>query len=59
MAKVKKNYRSPEAELLCFAAREDLASVDWESYKITAYALGDGSASNVDVTLPSNPEGEF
>ena len=56
---MKKNYRTPEAEFLCFAARENLASVDWESYKITPYALGDGSASNVDVTLPSNPEGEF
>ena len=55
---MKKNYLRPEAELLCFAACEALASVSWDAYKINANSDGT-NPSQVDVTLPSNPEGGF
>lgn len=56
---MKKEYCSPEAELLCFSAREALATTAWDYYSGIRFAAGESNPSQVDMDIPGNPEGGF
>lgn len=59
---MKKTYVLPEAEILRFAPVQALAaspSALYNSMLSTPYGAGGGTGSNVEVTLPDNPEGGF
>lgn len=55
---MKKLYSAPDAELLCFLPCERLATggIEWNAGGIKTM---DNSPSDVDVPIPSNPEGDM
>ena len=55
---MKKNYTSPESEMILFAAEEKIAA-QWDAIKGQMFNGSLDNPSSVDFTLPSNPEGDF